>query len=187
MLVLCHPWQKHSIFVHNKYILCIVFFFFKKNNIIIFNTNIFNISIIFLTFSLYSLYYFSRFWDYCPRGKLPSPPTSKITLTLTGGHFPRGQLSGCPPTLKLTLTLTQTLTLTGRTIFLGGNCPDTIFGEIKTNYLKIAWLNVLVPDVINLICYENLTDKRKYSYIYEKQGLVQCRKKCWIDALSYFG
>ena len=30
------------------------------------------------------------------------------TLTLTG----RGQLSGCPPTLKLTLTLTQVPTLT---------------------------------------------------------------------------
>ena len=127
---------KHSIFVHNKYILCIVFFFFKKINIIIFNTNIFNISIIFLTFSLYSLYYFWRFWDYCPQGKLPSPPTSKITLTLTGGHFPRGQLSGFPPTLKLTLTLTQTATLTGRTIFLGGQLSGYHFCRNKNKLLK---------------------------------------------------
>ena len=30
-----------------------------------------------------------------------------------GGNLSRGQLSGCPPTLKLTLTLTQAPTLTG--------------------------------------------------------------------------
>ena len=30
----------------------------------------------------------------------------------------------CPPTLIVSLTLTHTLNLTGRAIFLGGNCPD---------------------------------------------------------------
>ena len=48
------------------------------------------------------------------------PPTPKLTLTqtlnLNGGNFLRGQLSGCPPTLKVTLTLTQTPTLTGGAI-----------------------------------------------------------------------
>ena len=116
--------------------LCIVFFFFSFFLNISISTNIFNISIIFLTFSLYSLYYFWRFWGYCPQGKLPSPPTSKITLTLTGGHFPRGQLSGFPPTLKLTLTLTQTATLTGRTIFLGGQLSGYHFWRNKNKLLK---------------------------------------------------
>ena len=48
-------------------------------------------------------------------------PPRKLTLTqtliLTGGNLPRGQLPGCPLTLKLTLTLTQTPALTG------GNFP----------------------------------------------------------------
>ena len=35
-------------------------------------------------------------------------PTPKLTLTLSRGNFPPGQLSGCSPTLKLTLTLTET-------------------------------------------------------------------------------
>ena len=43
------------------------------------------------------------FQDNFPRGKLP--PTPKLTLTETlnlteGENFPRGQLSGCPPTLN---------------------------------------------------------------------------------------
>ena len=49
------------------------------------------------------------------RNCLPIPKlTLSQTLTLTGegGNFSRGQLSGCPLTLKLNLTLTQTLTLT---------------------------------------------------------------------------
>ena len=39
----------------------------------------------------------------------PTPKLSlgqTLTLTRGGGNFPRAQLSGCPPTLKLTLTLT---------------------------------------------------------------------------------
>ena len=52
----------------------------------------------------------------CP----PTPKTNpKPSLTLTGGDFSRGQLSDCPPTLKLTLTLTQTPTVTG-----GGSFPQ---------------------------------------------------------------
>ena len=122
-----------SFIINICYVLFFSFFFFLNISI---STNIFNISIIFLTFSLYSLYYFWRFWGYCPQGKLPSPPTSKITLTLTGGHFPRGQLSGFPPTLKLTLTLTQTATLTGRTIFLGGQLSGYHFWRNKNKLLK---------------------------------------------------
>ena len=40
----------------------------------------------------------------------------------------------CPPTPKLTLS--QTLTLTGGTIFLGGNCPDTFLYTTYDFYLK---------------------------------------------------
>ena len=43
----------------------------------------------------------------------------------------------CPPTLILTLTLNQTLTLTGEgAIFLGGNCPDTVFKVFFKNKWK---------------------------------------------------
>ena len=75
-----------------------------------------------------------RFYANCPRGKfLPTPKlTLTETLTPTGGNFLRGQLSGCPPTLNVTITLTQTLTLNlggggWGAVFLGGNCPDTLF------------------------------------------------------------
>ena len=75
-------------------------------------------------------HYLKRFQDNCPRGKLP-PPTPKLnliqTLTLNGGggQFSLGQLSDCPPTLKLALSLIQTSSLTEGQFSSGGNCSDT--------------------------------------------------------------
>ena len=56
----------------------------------------------------------------CPRRKLPHlTPKLTLTQTLTRGNSPRGQLSGCPPTLKLTLTFIQTK-ISSRGNFLWG-------------------------------------------------------------------
>ena len=55
-------------------------------------------------------------------GQLPPTPKLALTETLTltrGSHFPRGQLFGGPPTLKLSLTLTQTPILTGGNFLRG--------------------------------------------------------------------
>ena len=53
-------------------------------------------------------------------GQLPPPsPKTNPNPNPNGGIFPPGQLSGCPPTLKLTLTLTETPTLSGGQFFSG--------------------------------------------------------------------
>ena len=51
-------------------------------------------------------------------------------------------LGKLPPALILTLILNQTLTLTGGTIFHGGNFPDTLSeaSVIDSKYIKMTGL-----------------------------------------------
>ena len=88
---------------------------------------------------LISLLYLDSVLGQLPSRKIPLPPTPKLiltrTLSLIMGRFSLGQLSDCPPTLKLTLNFKQTPTLTGGHFSSMGNSPDTDY-----NYTSLGSL-----------------------------------------------
>ena len=87
------------------------------------------LSVDFLLGFFLRLYIFFRFWGNCPWGKLPPTPklTLSQTLTLTGGQFSLEKVVRLFPNPKTNPDLDPNPNPNRWAIFLGGNCPDTIF------------------------------------------------------------
>ena len=102
---------------------------------------------------------FKRFWDNCPRGKLPPNPKTQ------GKIFLEGNCLVVLPTLKLTLTLTQTPTLTRSQFYLGGgcNCLDT-----SLNKINVFCLIVTDYDITKKLMIKKKLRHKYYVFQYSK-------------------
>ena len=102
------------------------------------------------------------------------------------GQLPRWKI--VPPTLKLTLNPNLTLILTGETIFLGGNCPET-FTNMHLKHFIYMW-NSTLSQSLDFVKVGRMVEifKMRYFSIFHGQTIIYIKYwlmiKCWKSFLS---
>ena len=102
------------------------------------------------------------------------------------GQLPRWKI--VPPTLKLTLNPNLTLILTGETIFLGGNCPET-FTNMHVKHFIYMW-NSTLSQSLDFVKVGRMVEifKMRYFSIFHGQTIIYIKYwlmiKCWKSFLS---